>query len=92
MSCLIWTPLKLVPPRTNFSEIFGPTLKKKFVPTILCIGQPHEGKSVTTKDISRVHSCISRKRMTVFHKYASTAPHSVLNVCSSQTLHNVCGN
>ena len=27
LSCLIWTPLKLVPPGTNFSEIFGPTLK-----------------------------------------------------------------
>ena len=30
---------------------------EKFVPTI---GQPHERKSVTTKDISGVHSCISR--------------------------------
>ena len=24
---LIWPPQKLVPPRTTFSEIFGPTLK-----------------------------------------------------------------
>ena len=30
MSRLIWTPLKLVPPGTNFSEIFGPTLKNLF--------------------------------------------------------------
>ena len=30
VSRLIWTPLKLVPPGTNFSEIFGPTLKNLF--------------------------------------------------------------
>ena len=30
MSHLIWTPPKLVPPGTNFSEIFGPTLKNLF--------------------------------------------------------------
>ena len=30
LSRLIWTPLKLVPPGTNFSEIFGPTLKNLF--------------------------------------------------------------
>ena len=30
MSRLIWTPLKSVPPGTNFSEIFGPTLKNLF--------------------------------------------------------------
>ena len=85
MSCLIWTPLKLVSPGTNFSEIFGPTLKK-FVPTT---GQPHERKSVTTKDVSGVHGCISR---TAFHEYASAAPRSVQNMRSSQTLHNVHGN
>ena len=56
LSRLILTPLKLVPPGTHFSEIFGP-ISEKFVPTI---GQPHE-KTVTTKDISGVHSCISRK-------------------------------
>ena len=28
----------------------------------------------------------------VFHEYASAAPHSVLNVRLSQTLHNLCGN
>ena len=50
VSRLIWTPLKLVPYGTNFSE--------KFVPTI---GQPHERKSVTTTDVSGVLSCISRK-------------------------------
>ena len=31
LSRLIWTPLKLVPPGTNFSEIFGPTLKNLFL-------------------------------------------------------------
>ena len=31
VSRLIWTPLKLVPPGTNFSEIFGPTLKNLFL-------------------------------------------------------------
>ena len=50
LSCLIQTPLKLVPPGTNFSE--------KFVSTI---DQPHERKPVTAKDLSGVHSCISRK-------------------------------
>ena len=30
LSRLIWTPLKLVPPGTNFSKIFGPTLKNLF--------------------------------------------------------------
>ena len=34
VSRLIWTPLKLVPPGTNFSEIFGPTLKNLF---LLCM-------------------------------------------------------
>ena len=29
---LILTPLKLVPPGTHFSEIFGPTLKNLFPP------------------------------------------------------------
>ena len=33
LSRLIWTPLKLVPPGTNFSEIFGPTLKTGNAPT-----------------------------------------------------------
>ena len=57
VSRLIWTPLKLVPPGTNFSEIFGPTLKNLFL-----VDQPHQGKSVhvnshevITKDISGVH-------------------------------------
>ena len=31
LSRLIWTPLKLVPPGTNSSEIFGPTLKNLFL-------------------------------------------------------------
>ena len=46
---------------------------EKFVPTV---GQPHEGKSVhvnsyevTIKDISGVHSGISRDWMTGFHRY-----------------------
>ena len=30
LSRLILTPLKMVPPRTHFSEIFGPTLKNLF--------------------------------------------------------------
>ena len=30
LSCLILTPLKLVPPGTHFSEICGPTLKNLF--------------------------------------------------------------
>ena len=30
LSRLIWTPLKLVLPGMNFSEIFGPTLKSLF--------------------------------------------------------------
>ena len=30
LSRLIWSPLKLVPPGTNFSETFGPTLKNLF--------------------------------------------------------------
>ena len=56
-SLLIWTPLKLVPPGTIFSEIFGPTLK-------ICstVDQSHEGKSVhvsghevTTNNICGVH-------------------------------------
>ena len=50
LSRLIWTPLKLVPPGTNFSDIF-----------VLTIDQPHERKPVTTKDLSGVHSCISRE-------------------------------
>ena len=58
LSRLIWTPLKLVPPGTNLFEIYGPTLKNLFP---LAIGQPHKRKSVTTKDVSGVHSCISRQ-------------------------------
>ena len=42
VSRLIWTPLKLVPPGTNFSEIFGPPPKNLFHYK----GQRHEGKSV----------------------------------------------
>ena len=42
LSRLIWTPLKLVPPGTNFSEIFGPPPKNLFHYK----GQRHEGKSV----------------------------------------------
>ena len=50
-------PPKIGSPWNEFSEIFGPTLKK-FVPTE---DQPHKRKSVTTKDVSGVHSCISRQ-------------------------------
>ena len=57
----------------------------KLVPTI---GQPHERKSVTPKDISGVHSCISK----CFHEYASAAPRSVRNLHSLHTLYNVYGN
>ena len=32
LSRLIWTPLKLVPPGTNLSEIIGPPLKNLFPP------------------------------------------------------------
>ena len=54
MSCLIWIPLKLVPPpRTNLSEIFEPTLKIGST-----TGPPHEDQSVTTKDIIGVYSGI----------------------------------
>ena len=42
LSRLIWTPLKLVPPGTNFFEIFGPPPKNLFHHK----GQRHEGKSV----------------------------------------------
>ena len=57
LSRLIWIPLKLVPPRNEFFWNIL-THSEKFVPTI---GQPQERKSVTTKDISGVQSCISRK-------------------------------
>ena len=55
LSRLIRIPLKLVPPGTKFSD--------KFVPTI---GQPHERKPVTTKDLSGVQCCISRERNDCF--------------------------
>ena len=42
LSRLIWTPLKLVPPGTIFSEMFGPPPKNLFHYK----GQRHEGKSV----------------------------------------------
>ena len=64
VSRLIWTPLKLVPLGTNFFWNIR-THSEKFVPTI---GQPHKWKSVTTKDIGGVHSCISRK---INHECAS---------------------
>ena len=54
LSRIIWTPLKLVHP--EFWNIW--THSEKFV---LTIGQPHKRKSVTTKDVCGVHSCISRK-------------------------------
>ena len=78
LSRLTLTPLKLVPPGTHFFLDHS----EKFVPTI---GQAHETKPVTTKDISGVHSCICRKMNDAFHEYASTAPHSVRNVRSLQT-------
>ena len=56
VSCLTWTHLKLVPPKQIFWNIW--THSEKFV---LTVGQPHERKSVTTKDISGVHSCVSRE-------------------------------
>ena len=70
------------------------TYSEKFVPTI---GQPHKDKSVTTKDISGVHNGISKKISDCFHGYASAltltlTPHSIRNVRSLQTLHNVCRN
>ena len=53
------------PTGINFSEIFGPTLIAKFVPTV---DEPHQGISVhvsnhevVTKDISGVHISILRK-------------------------------
>ena len=46
-------PPKIGSPRNKFSG----THSKKFVPT-RPIGQPHQRKPVTTKDISGVHSCI----------------------------------
>ena len=91
MSRLIWTPLKLVPPRTNSSEIFGPTLKK-FVPTV---DQPHQGKSVlvndhevTTKDISGVHSGISRKLSDWFSSVCLDWPYAALTKIIAQCTRN----
>ena len=60
-----WFRLEQIFPRNIW------TLSEKSVPTI---DQPQEGKSVTTKDISGVHSGVSRKGMTVLHEYASAAP------------------
>ena len=58
MLCHVYFDLpKIGSPQNEFSELFGPTLKKFFS----TIGQPHKRKSVTTKDISGVHSCITRK-------------------------------
>ena len=64
LSRSIWTPLKLVPPGTNFFwNIWAHS--EKFVPTV---HQLHQGNSVhvnghevTTKDISGVHNGICRK-------------------------------
>ena len=47
------------------------THSEKFVPTI---GQPHETKPVTTKDISGVHSCISRKMNDCFSWVCLSSP------------------
>ena len=66
LSRLIWTPLKLVPPGTNFSEIFGPP-----------IGQPHERKPVTTRTLVEFTVAYLEKGMTAFHEYASETPRSV---------------
>ena len=57
LSRLILTPPKIGSSRNTFFWNIWPN-SEKFVPTI---GQPHETKPVTTKDISGVHSCISRK-------------------------------
>ena len=41
LSCVIWTPLKLVPPEQIFLKYFDHS--EKFVPTVY---QPHQGKPV----------------------------------------------
>ena len=43
---------------TFYYDHMGKDFSEKFVPTI---GQPHERKPVTTKDLSGVYSCISRE-------------------------------
>ena len=79
---LIWTPLKFVPPGTNFSEIFGPTLKK--------VSHTKENQWLL-RTLVEFTVAYPEKWMTAFHKYASAAPRSIRNVCSLQTLHKVCG-
>ena len=57
--CVVFNldPSKIGSPRNEFFWNIW-THSEKFVPTI---AQPHKRKSVTTKDISRVHSCTSRE-------------------------------
>ena len=76
LSRLFWTPLKLIPPGTNFW-----THSEKFVPTVdrlhqrqICACQ-HE---VTTKDISSVHSGISRKLSDWFSSVCLGWPYAAL--------------
>ncbi len=71
VSRLIWTPLKLVPPRTNFSAIIGPP-PEKYVPRGLHVLELYDMTTVhvaerkvrlwrnTTIDVTGidiVHSC-----------------------------------
>ena len=81
LSHWIWTPLKLVRPRNGFFRNIW-AHSEKFVTTT---GQLPEGKSVTTKNISGVHSGMSRKVNDCFSWISLSGP-TAFEMCDCHKL------